>query len=69
MADNSDDAIITKTALNLSHDLGYKVVAEGVENEATVSALQDMGCDFIQGFHIARPMPLSEFSNWIAKQS
>jgi diguanylate cyclase (GGDEF)-like protein len=69
MADNSDDAIITKTALNLSHDLGYKVVAEGVENEATVSALQDMGCDFIQGFHIARPMPLSEFSDWIAKES
>jgi len=60
----SGDEVIVKTTLNLSHDLGYKVVAEGVENQGVLNKLKAMGCDFSQGYHIARPMPLEALTEW-----
>lgn len=65
MDKTQDDALITQAALNLSHDLGYKVVAEGVENESILETLKSMGCDYIQGYHIAKPMPASDFAQWV----
>jgi len=61
----SGDEVIVKTTLNLSHDLGYKVVAEGIENQMILDKLQSMGCDFAQGYHIARPMPLEALLEWM----
>jgi diguanylate cyclase len=40
--------------------LGFKVVAEGVEDEATLSMLRDLGCDRAQGWHIGKPMPFAK---------
>ena len=53
-------------ALNeLAHTLGLAVIAEGVEDSATWLVLQDLGCDRIQGFHVARPMPAAAFPRFV----
>jgi len=64
----SGDEIIVKTTLNLSHDLGYKVVAEGIENQNVLERLCAMGCDLAQGYHIARPMSLEALAKWIKER-
>jgi len=60
------DRVIVKTTLNMSRDLGYKVVAEGIENQAVLNALRSMDCDYAQGFHIARPMQVDAINEWMA---
>tara|TARA_R110001592_G_scaffold38315_1_gene126439 strand:- start:2913 stop:5594 length:2682 start_codon:yes stop_codon:yes gene_type:complete len=60
----SGDQVIVKTTLSLSKDLGYKVVAEGIENQAALNSLRGMGCDFAQGYHIARPMAIEALIQW-----
>src|SRR4051794_4423353 len=57
MTDTQQDAVLVRTAIDLGHNLGLTVVAEGVEGAEHVAALQDLGCDIAQGFHFARPMP------------
>ncbi|MBV8686380.1 MAG: EAL domain-containing protein [Alphaproteobacteria bacterium] len=51
------NAIMVRSTIALAHELGLKVVAEGVEDEACLAALRSMGCDLAQGYLIARPMP------------
>ena len=53
-------AAIVRSTLQLSQDLGMTMVVEGVEDAATLAALRSWGCDFAQGYHIARPMPADE---------
>jgi diguanylate cyclase (GGDEF)-like protein/PAS domain S-box-containing protein len=55
MARNEQDAVIVRSTIGLAHNLGLKVVAEGVEDAATLEILRQMGCDQIQGYHISRP--------------
>jgi diguanylate cyclase (GGDEF)-like protein len=57
MTETQQDAVLVRTAIDLGHNLGLTVVAEGVEGAEHVAALQDLGCDIAQGFHFARPMP------------
>jgi diguanylate cyclase (GGDEF)-like protein len=52
----ADEAIVSSTVL-LAHNLGLTVVAEGIEDEATLQAVRRLGCDQAQGFHIGRPQP------------
>ncbi len=56
MLGNENDAVIVHTTINLAHNLGLKVVAEGVENTETLAALRESGCDMVQGFYISRPL-------------
>lgn len=56
---------IVKSMLSLCHDLGYTVVAEGVEDSRTLHRLRMMGCDFVQGYLIARPMPADAWVSWM----
>ena len=49
--------ILVRSVVDLGHNLGLSVVAEGVEEHATLSTLQQLGCDIAQGFYLARPMP------------
>ncbi len=65
MTTNQADRHLVETMLNLAHRFGLTVVAEGIEDEATLTALRDAGCDFGQGFHIARPMPQAQFDTWL----
>ena len=63
---NRDDATIVRTTVNMCHDLGYEVVAEGVENASTCDLLSELGCDFVQGYHIARPMNRQAALDWLS---
>jgi EAL domain-containing protein (putative c-di-GMP-specific phosphodiesterase class I) len=60
-----DDAVLVRGAIELGHNLGMTVVAEGVEDTAHVTALRAFGCDIAQGYHYARPMPAAELASWI----
>lgn len=64
MSENPKDALMVKSAINLAHNLGLKVVAEGVEDEQTLILLRDMGCDITQGYYIAKPMPAAQAGSW-----
>ncbi|MDX7951053.1 EAL domain-containing protein, partial [Lichenihabitans sp. Uapishka_5] len=58
----SDEALtLTRTIVNLGHNLGLQVTAEGVETAEQLAILQALGCDQIQGFLVARPAPVSSF--------
>ncbi|TQN37384.1 diguanylate cyclase (GGDEF)-like protein [Blastococcus colisei] len=61
-------AAIVRSTLQLSLDLGMSMVVEGVEDAATLAALRAWGCDYAQGYHIARPMPAERFLSWLADQ-
>jgi diguanylate cyclase len=69
MTRDHDDAVIVRGALDLGHNLGLTVVAEGVETEDHVSTLAGLGCDIAQGYHYARPMPPDELTTWLAARS
>ena len=56
--------MIVHSIVDLAHNLGVKVVAEGVEDEATMDLLIDYGCDAAQGYYFSRPIPGDEVSRW-----
>jgi diguanylate cyclase (GGDEF)-like protein len=56
MTTTEQDAVLVRTAIDLGHNLGLTVVAEGVEGAEHVLALRALGCDIAQGYHYARPM-------------
>ncbi|GAA3213117.1 putative bifunctional diguanylate cyclase/phosphodiesterase [Dactylosporangium siamense] len=60
-----EDAVLVRGAIELGHNLGMSVVAEGVEGAAHVAALQELGCDVAQGYHYARPMPPADLTAWL----
>jgi len=66
MVRSQSEAQIVRAIIGLAHQCQLNVVAEGVEDEATLKALHGMGCDHAQGFHIARPMPPADIADWIA---
>ena len=59
---------IVSTTVDLAHQLGVTVVAEGVESEAVRSELQVLGCDRGQGFLLGRPMPPGDFTGWLRQR-
>jgi EAL domain-containing protein (putative c-di-GMP-specific phosphodiesterase class I) len=64
LSDEESLAII-KITIMLAHELGMKVVAEGIENQQTWDLLSSLGCDAAQGYFIAKPMPGKELLNWV----
>jgi len=60
--------VIVQTTINMCHSLGYQIVAEGVEDEATAKLLKEMGCDMIQGYLLSRPLPLENMLNWLTER-
>ena len=65
MANDEDDRSIVDTTINMGHNFGLRVVAEGVEDRETIELLNDMGIDQVQGFYYARPMPVDELYDWM----
>ena len=61
---DADAATIVRSTIGLAHDLGLKVVAEGVENQAMWDQLATLGCDVAQGYFISKPLPAEQFKNW-----
>jgi diguanylate cyclase (GGDEF)-like protein len=58
---DESDLIIVGSTINLGHDLGLNVVAEGVEDEITLKRLANLDCDLAQGYYFGRPLPSNEF--------
>jgi diguanylate cyclase (GGDEF)-like protein len=67
MTTTAQDLVLVRTAIDLGHNLGLTVVAEGVEGAEHVSALRDLGCDIAQGFHYARPMAAEAMTELLAR--
>ncbi len=62
------DPLIVRASIDLAHALEMKVTAEGVEDAMSLSLLRVMGCDMLQGYHIAKPMPLGALITFMAAQ-
>jgi diguanylate cyclase (GGDEF)-like protein len=58
---------IVRTNIDLAHQLGFTVVAEGIESAAVSSELRALGCDIGQGFYLGRPMPAAAFTGWMSE--
>ena len=66
METSPNDATIVKSTIDLAHNMGMTVVAEGVETESVLLKLEKQQCDYAQGFYMAKPMKNSDFMNWLA---
>lgn len=60
-------ATLVSAMIGLIHNLGYRVVAEGVETQAVLDALSEMGCDEVQGYLISRPLSAGAFEDWLCE--
>ncbi|WP_369600129.1 GGDEF domain-containing phosphodiesterase [Hahella sp. SMD15-11] len=67
MLDDSRTYRLIRLIIDTAHDLGAKTIAEGVETRAQYEALTKLGCDFLQGYYICRPLPDSEFTGFIKR--
>ena len=65
MTNDENDAIIVHATIVMAHNMGYRVVAEGVENAEILELLQILGCDIAQGFYFSKPMPAEYVAEWI----
>ncbi len=63
--DHRDRAVV-RSAVQLGHALGLQVVAEGVEDAATIDHLASEKCDLVQGYFVSRPLPANQFETWLA---
>ena len=65
MERNESDAVIVRSTIDLAHNLGLSVTAEGVENATIFEQLGRLGCDRVQGYFLARPMSFEALTSWL----
>jgi len=65
MTSNTNDGAIVKTIIELADNLGYKVIAEGVETQAQLNFLSTLGCHFIQGYYFSKPLLADDATEFI----
>ncbi len=65
MLDNNEDLVIVRSTIDLAHNMGRRVVAEGVENERVLNKLMELGCDLAQGYYISRPVTAHVLTRWL----
>ncbi|MGN2248704.1 putative bifunctional diguanylate cyclase/phosphodiesterase [Frateuria sp. GZRe14] len=63
------DAAIVRSTAALAHDLGFRVVVEGVENRRIYDTVRRMACDEVQGFHVSRPLPAAAVPPWLQRSA
>jgi diguanylate cyclase len=66
ITEDHSNALIVRSVVDLGHDLGFTIVAEGVETEQILTALSGLGCDVAQGYHLSRPITAAAFDTWCA---
>ena len=64
--EDQDDQNIVRSTIEMAHHLGLTVIAEGVENQAALKLLEQMGCDAIQGYYLSKPMAIADLKPWLA---
>ncbi|MBT8343707.1 MAG: GGDEF domain-containing protein, partial [Sulfurovum sp.] len=62
---NEEDQRIVKAIIELAHTLGMKIVVEGIENKQMVDMISSYGCDYLQGYHFSKPLPVFEFQKML----
>jgi len=65
MSVSDNDVVIVRSTIDLAHNIGFKVVAEGVEDEATYNRLIDLSCDVAQGYYISQPLLPGDIEVWL----
>lgn len=65
MCNDRADQHIVETIIGLAHRFNMKVVAEGIEDAATLELLKKLGCDIVQGYHIAKPLSEKDYDSWL----
>jgi diguanylate cyclase (GGDEF)-like protein len=65
MNEDANDEVIVRSTVELAHNLGLKVTAEGVETKAVLDKLDTIGCDSIQGYYISKPLPADALAAWL----
>jgi diguanylate cyclase (GGDEF)-like protein len=65
MLSDPQDEVIVRSTVDLGHNLGLRVVAEGVEDRACLDRLREIGCDVAQGYAISRPLTFDELPDWV----
>lgn len=68
MVRDDNDAIIVRSTIELAHNLGMRVTAEGVEDQETLDILAILDCDHVQGFHLSRPLSPDDLPDWLMSQ-
>jgi EAL domain-containing protein (putative c-di-GMP-specific phosphodiesterase class I)/CHASE2 domain-containing sensor protein len=68
IAHDPRNAIMVRSTIAMAHELGMKVVAEGIEDAECLALLKEMGCDTAQGWHIGKPMPVDAFGDMLANR-
>jgi EAL domain-containing protein (putative c-di-GMP-specific phosphodiesterase class I) len=66
-ASSRNGLVFVRTMIDLAHNVGLRAGAEGVESGAVVKLLKELGCDRLQGYHFARPMPAKDVAAWSAR--
>jgi EAL domain-containing protein (putative c-di-GMP-specific phosphodiesterase class I) len=66
---STESRVVVESIINLGHSLGLRVVAEGVEDAATLAYLRAAGCDLAQGYFIAVPMPAADLGRWLDRDA
>lgn len=69
LANNREDEILVRSTIELGHNLGLKVTAEGVEDERSLELLKSFGCDTVQGFYISKPLPVADLYDFLKNSS
>jgi diguanylate cyclase (GGDEF)-like protein/PAS domain S-box-containing protein len=67
MTTNNADATIVRSTINLAHNFGLRVVAEGVEDVTTLELLATLHCDLAQGYYVSRPLPVERLECWLSE--
>jgi EAL domain-containing protein (putative c-di-GMP-specific phosphodiesterase class I) len=68
MPHDPSDAAIVRSTIDLAHNLGLKVVAEGVESHEAWRRLAELGCDLAQGFYVSRPLPADAMTRLLGER-
>ena len=69
MERDASDAVIVRSTIDLAHNMGLAVVAEGVEDEVTLERLRALGCDMAQGYLLSRPVGAAEVATWMRESA
>jgi len=69
MISDENDAIIVRSTIDLGHNLGCHIVAEGVETKEILQHLKALGCDCAQGYYLSRPVPAEELTTWLSESA
>jgi EAL domain-containing protein (putative c-di-GMP-specific phosphodiesterase class I) len=67
MLSDENSGVIVRSTVDMGHNLGLSLVAEGVEDAETFEALARLGCDRVQGYHVARPMNAAALQPWLER--